>query len=88
MLYIVTDPCYILPREKWEKCCEVFKKGLSNKEESDAFDEAVSKALTEYTGSQSYASATGYGDWYNNLYGRNVAKKNFLQMLVWFAYAD
>lgn len=77
MLYIVTDPCYILPREQWEKCCEVFKKGLNAQEESDAFDEAVAKALTEYTGSQSYASATGAGDWDNTLYGRNVVSSNF-----------
>lgn len=77
MLYIVTDPCYILPRETWDKCCEVFNKGLSPQEESDAFDEAVAKALTEFTGSKSYASATGYGDWQNCLYGPGVQKAGF-----------
>lgn len=77
MLYIVTDPCYILPSEIWDKCCEVFNKGLSGKEESDAFDEAVAKALTEYTGSKSYASTTGDGDWSNYLFGAGVQNSDF-----------
>lgn len=77
MLYTVTDPCYILPQEKWQECCQVFNKGLNPKEESDAFDAAVAKALTEYTGSKSYAATTGYGDWSNILYGNKVVKADF-----------
>ncbi len=74
--YIVTDPCYLLPRNTWDKCCEVFK----NDDEFmyDRFDEEVSKALSEFTEFPAYACGTGYGDWSNSIWGDGVIKQDFV----------
>ena len=48
--YVVTDPCYILDNDVWSKCCEVFDKYKDDEFMYQRFDEAVSKALIEYTG--------------------------------------
>ena len=70
--YVVTDPCYILDNDVWSKCCEVF-----DKYKDDEFNEAVSKALVEYTGYPAFACGTGFGDWSNQLSGINVIKSDF-----------
>ena len=41
------------------------------------FDEAVSKALIEYTGYPAFACGTGFGDWKNKLSGIGVIKSDF-----------
>ena len=41
------------------------------------FDEAVSKALVEYTGYPAFACGTGFGDWKNKLSGIGVIKSDF-----------
>lgn len=61
--YIVTDPCYILPGNIWSKCCKFLDGGF------EAFNQAVSRALTKFTGYKAWACDTGYGDWDNTLYG-------------------
>lgn len=73
--YIVTDPCYLLPRNTWDACCEVF----NNDDELiyDRFDKAVSKALSEFTGFPAYAYGTGFGDWSNSIWGTGVIKQDF-----------
>lgn len=48
--YVVTDPCYILDNDVWSKCCEVFDKYKDDEFMYQRFDEAVSRALVEYTG--------------------------------------
>lgn len=74
--YIITDPCYLLPRNTWDKCCEVFK----NDDEFmyDRFNEEVSKALSEFTGFPAYACGTGIGDWSNSIWGLGVIKGDFV----------
>lgn len=67
--YVVTDPCYILSDDVWTECCKVFDKYKDDEFMYQRFDEAVTKALTEFTGSKSYACGTGYGDWHNKLEG-------------------
>ena len=67
--FCVTDPCYILPDDVWDKCCKVFDEYKDDEFMYQRFDEAVTKALTEFVGSKSYACGTGYGDWSNELQG-------------------
>lgn len=67
--FCVTDPCYILPNDVWDKCYEVFDKYKDDEFVYQRLDEAITKALTEFVGSKSYACSTGYGDWSNILQG-------------------
>lgn len=69
--YIITDPCYILPDNIWSECCKSLDDGF------EVFNQAVSKALTEFTGHKAWACDTGYGDWTNEIYGSGVIKPNF-----------
>ena len=75
--YVVTDPCYILDNDVWSKCCEVFDKYKDDEFMYQRFDEAVSKALIEYTGYPAFACGTGFGDWSNQLSGIGVIKSEF-----------
>ena len=75
--YVVTDPCYILDNDVWSKCCEVFDKYKDDEFMYQRFDEAVSKALVEYTGYPAFACGTGFGDWSNQLSGIGVIKPDF-----------
>ena len=75
--YVVTDPCYILDNDVWSKCCEVFDKYKDDEFMYQRFDEAVSKALIEYTGYPAFACGTGFGDWSNQLSGIGVIKPDF-----------
>lgn len=76
--FCVTDPCYILPDDVWDKCCKVFDEYKDDEFMYQRFDEAVAKALTEFVGSKSYACGTGYGDWSNELQGDGkVINKDF-----------
>lgn len=69
--YVVTDPCYILPDDMWDECCQSLDDGF------EAFNEAVAKALTKFTGHKAWASDTGYGDWNNEIYGGCIIKSDF-----------
>lgn len=63
--YIVTDPCYLIPDDKWQEICS---KCFDNKpDQYDRFNAEVAKVLTEITGHPAYASGTGYGDWSNKI---------------------
>lgn len=61
--YIVTDPCYILPDEIWQKVChechdEDFYDGT--------FDKKITEELNKFAHTtDAVASTTGYGDWNN-----------------------
>lgn len=69
--YIITDPCYILPDNIWSECCKSLDDGF------EVFNQAVSKALTEFTGYKAWSCDNGYGDWINEIYGPGVIKPNF-----------
>ena len=53
--YVVTDPCYILSDDKWDECCKFLD------DSPKAFNEAVSKALTDLSGFPAFACDTGFG---------------------------
>ena len=69
--YVVTDPCYILDNKTWDECCKFLD------DSPKAFNEAVSKALTDLTGFPAYVCDTGFGDWNNKIYGSYIIYKEF-----------
>lgn len=75
--YVVTDPCYLLSDETWDECCKVFDKYKNDEFMYQRFDEAVSKALSEFIGYPAYACGTGFGDWSNEIWGSGVIKGDF-----------
>ena len=74
--YFITDPCYLLPKEIWRECCKVLN---ANNDTTvyQKFNEAIAKALTDFTGHPAYACHTGFGDWSNCLSGEGVIKPDF-----------
>ena len=66
---VVTDPCYIMSEEDWDACCnEAEQRRDEHKQEwEEAFDEIVSRKLTELSGHKAYATSTGFGDWNNEI---------------------
>ena len=87
--YVVTDPCYILNNDTWDECCKFLD------DSPKAFNEAVSKALTDLTGFPAFACDTGFGDWNNKIYGSYIIHKEFCadsgmvcvcRIPVWFAF--
>ena len=84
--YIITDPCYIIPDTDWSKCCEIFnsvayKKAEENRDyemQRELFDNEITAVLRKYSGDyKAQACSTGYGDWTNEIWGKNVIKHDF-----------
>lgn len=77
--YVVTDPCYILSNEDWDKCCKILQTEDNNpdKDKFTAFNQAVQGKLAEMTGEPAYVEDTGYGDWSNEIYGPGVLNHTF-----------
>lgn len=84
--YIITDPCYILPDTEWDKCCEIFdsvayKKAVEDRDfekQNELFDTEATSALRKYSGDyKACACSTGFGDWTNAIWGKNVLKHDF-----------
>lgn len=69
--YVVTDPCYILNNDTWDECCKFLD------DSPKAFNDAVSKALTDLTSFPAVACDTGFGDWSNKIYGSYIIHKEF-----------
>ena len=75
--YIITDPCYILDRETWGKCCDAAKLP-SGVWSDEVFNAHVADGLTMLSGSPAYAFQTGFGDWTNRIDGLNVLYHEFV----------
>ena len=84
--YILTDPCYLIPDTDWSKCCEIFdsvayKKAMENRDyemQRELFDNGITAALQKYSGDyKAQACSTGYGDWTNEIWGKNIIKHDF-----------
>lgn len=80
MKYIITDPCYLIDNEKWQKCCKVFQ---DERYKDD--DELVQQILyanikfeLKKKSKFAFVSSTGYGDWVNHLLGQGA---NGLQII-------
>lgn len=67
--FIVTDPCYVLPKDTWHSVCDnVF----SNKElvetRYERFDEEIQKELRKFAKTDlAWVGSTGIGDWSNSI---------------------
>ena len=71
MKYVITDPCYILDNEAWDRCCEIAR---SKDDWYDIFNNAVKDELEKLSGKEAYACETGFGDWDNSIYGSSYSK--------------
>ena len=75
MLYLVTDPCYLLdldPKDKdriWDRCIDdMYDSDHSNKYDDRTDYTGVQKILSEELGINVLrVSDTGYGDWVNSI---------------------
>lgn len=68
--YIITDPCYILPKNIWAECLNKTHTA-SSPFDNNLFCSSVEKLLSEYTGNKAFVNVTGYGDWINHLWDNN-----------------
>ncbi|MBR6010639.1 MAG: hypothetical protein IKP35_04470 [Alphaproteobacteria bacterium] len=84
--YIITDPCYLIQNDDWDKCCEIFnsvayKKAEENRDyemQRELFDNEITAVLRKYSGDyKAQACSTGYGDWTNEIWGKNIIKHDF-----------
>lgn len=70
--YTVTDPCYLLDHERWQKCCEYAEQAAKQNDngnwDEDIFSSEVEKAIREISGGYVFACGTGFGDWTNSIY--------------------
>lgn len=75
--YIVTDPCYILTRDAWLKCCEVLQNKEFTDEVEEAFNEKVKEQLQKVSDDVVWVSSTIIGDWSNSVHGPNIIQAEF-----------
>ena len=69
--YIITDPCYLLDDDVWQKCCKAAERP-DHSWDDELFATKVANELTKMTGQKAWASETGFGDWSNTMCGNNV----------------
>lgn len=68
--FIITDPCYLVPDpEIWYCFCDI----IQNIDMAEA-----EKFLTQYLATPVRLASTGYGDWSNEISGKNVISSAFL----------
>ena len=67
--FIITDPCYLIPDP-------AIADGLSDIIQFISMAEAE-KYLSQYLATPVKIASTGYGDWSNEISGKNVIKPNF-----------
>ena len=73
--YIITDPCYLLDDEVWQKCCDAAKMP-SGDWNDEVFNAHVSDALKVMSGANAWACQTGFGDWTNSIQGSGTVIQN------------
>lgn len=69
--YVVTDPCYLIPYETWQKLVDqAYNSNAPMRWKHKYFELLIEKELFDLTGKESWVSSTGYGDWFNKLHGK------------------
>ncbi|MCM1323191.1 MAG: hypothetical protein NC218_03310 [Acetobacter sp.] len=90
-LYTVTDPCYLLDNERWQKCCrkadEAGKAQGMRDWDFDAFNKAVEDELRSISGGFVYVCGTGFGDWENRIYAASRPEKVIIKQACFGADA-
>lgn len=67
--FIITDPCYLVSDlDIWDALCDIIQ---------DISMIEAEKFLTQYLGTPVRIASTGYGDWSNDIHGKNVIKPTF-----------
>ena len=67
--FIITDPCYLVPDpEIWDCFCHIIQ---------DTDMAEAEKFLTQYLATSVRVASTGYGDWSNDIHGKNVISSTF-----------
>lgn len=67
--FIITDPCYLVPDpEIWDCFCDIIQ---------DTDMTEAEKFLTQYLATPVRVASTGYGDWSNDIHGKNVISSTF-----------
>lgn len=67
--FIITDPCYLIPDpEAWYCFCDIIQ---------DISMAEAENFLTHYLATPVRIAKTGYGDWSNEISGKNVIEPNF-----------
>lgn len=73
MKYIITDPCYIVPEDVWDKACQYI-------DDDAVIDYAnFEKVISDACGTKVDCCDTGCGDWDNSISGPhdNIINKEF-----------
>lgn len=66
--FIVTDPCYIMPKSTWSKVCKEVFDNPNTEDRYDIFDQRIQEELRKFAGTDSaWAGSTGIGDWSNTI---------------------
>jgi hypothetical protein len=78
MFVKVTDPCYVIAVDEWDRLCKAADAAYPA-DWVEAFERLVNEYLKQKTGKDwATAGGTGYGDWSNNMFGNGqVVKSDF-----------
>jgi len=74
----VTDPCYVIDTDAWDRLCNEASELEGDKKWTEIFQQLVEDYLQEHTGAKwARAGDTGYGDWSNRMSGAAVLDDEF-----------
>lgn len=69
--FIITDPCYLVASQGvWESFCNLIQD--ADLSEGEAVTIEAEKMLSQYLETPVRVASTGYGDWSNDIHGKNV----------------
>lgn len=79
---IITDPCYLISDEDWDKLIEEAEQE-SGENWISCFDNIVVKHLVKISGdSRAVAGSTGFGDWVNEIDGQEFGADSGMVCVV------
>lgn len=74
----VTDPCYVIDVDAWDRLCNEASELEGDTKWTEIFQQLVEDYLQEKSGAAwARAGDTGYGDWSNDMTGRSVITSGF-----------
>lgn len=74
--FIITDPCYLVASQGvWRHFCDTI--GDADLSEGEAVTIEAEKILSQYLETPVRVASTGYGDWSNEISGKNVIASTF-----------
>lgn len=74
--FIITDPCYLVDsHEVWDSFCNLIQDADLSEGETVTIE--AEKMLSRYLDTPVRVASTGYGDWSNDIHGKNVIRTTF-----------